>query len=78
VSQATVCKVRKDDSGHDAGRSERERKHGFPQHKLELAAFTIAAIYKERWQIDLFFKALKQSIKIRTLPDATPSLAGQY
>lgn len=29
-------------------------------------ATTIAAIYKERWQIELFFKALKQNLKIKT------------
>ena len=33
---------------------------------LEFAASTIAAIYKERWQIELFFKAIKQLLKIRT------------
>ena len=31
-----------------------------------LAARTIAAIYKERWQIELFFKALTQHLKIKT------------
>ena len=31
-----------------------------------LGASTIAAIYKERWQIELFFKALKQNLKIKT------------
>ena len=31
-----------------------------------LAAATIAAIYKERWQIELFFKLLKQQLKIKT------------
>lgn len=30
------------------------------------AASTIAAIYKERWQIELFFKAIKQNLKIKT------------
>ena len=30
------------------------------------AASTIAAIYKERWQIELFFKALKQNLKVKT------------
>ena len=30
------------------------------------APSTIAAIYKERWQIELFFKALKQNLKIKT------------
>ena len=33
---------------------------------VHLSAATISAIYKERWQIELFFKALKQSLKIKT------------
>jgi len=33
---------------------------------LHLAASTVAAIYKERWQIELFFKALKQRLKVKT------------
>jgi len=32
----------------------------------QLGASTIAAIYKDRWQIELFFKALKQNLKIKT------------
>lgn len=35
-------------------------------NNLHLAASTIVAIYKERWQIELFFKALKQQLKIKT------------
>jgi len=31
-----------------------------------LGASTIAATYKDRWQIELFFKALKQNLKIKT------------
>ena len=38
----------------------------FLTNNMKLAASTIAAIYKERWQIELFFKALKQSLKIKT------------
>lgn len=34
---------------------------------LHLAASTGAAIYKQRWQIELFFTALKQSQKVRRL-----------
>ena len=30
------------------------------------AANTIADIYKQRWQIELFFKAMKQNLKIKT------------
>lgn len=33
---------------------------------LELGATTIAAIYKDRWEIELFFKALKQKLKVKT------------
>ena len=35
-------------------------------NNLHLSAATIAAIYKERWQIELFFKTLKQQLKIKT------------
>jgi Transposase DDE domain/Domain of unknown function (DUF4372) len=38
----------------------------FVTNHHRLAADTIAAIYKERWQIELFFKALKQNLKIKT------------
>jgi len=38
----------------------------FLTNHLNLAASTIAAIYKERWQIEIFFKALKQNLKIKT------------
>ncbi len=33
---------------------------------LRFGATTIAAIYKDRWQIELFFKALKQNLKVKT------------
>jgi hypothetical protein len=33
---------------------------------LHFGATTIAAIYKDRWEIELFFKALKQNLKIRS------------
>jgi hypothetical protein len=38
----------------------------FLTNHLTLAASTIAAIYKDRWQIEIFFKALKQNLKIKT------------
>lgn len=38
----------------------------FLTNHLNLGATTIAAIYKERWQIEIFFKALKQNLKIKT------------
>jgi len=38
----------------------------FLTNNLKLGATTIAAIYKDRWQIEIFFKALKQYLKIKT------------
>lgn len=35
-------------------------------NNFKLAARTIGAIYKDRWQIELFFKALKQNLRIKT------------
>lgn len=37
----------------------------FITNNFKLAATTIAAIYKDRWQVELFFKALKQNLKIK-------------
>ena len=44
-------------------------KHGtlvFLTNHLDFGATTIAAVYKDRWQVELFFKALKQNLKIKT------------
>jgi IS4 transposase len=38
----------------------------FLTNHFGFGASTIGAIYKERWQIELFFKALKQNLKIKT------------
>ncbi len=38
----------------------------FLTHPFELAAKTIADIYKSRWQIELFFKCIKQNLKIKS------------
>lgn len=38
----------------------------FVTNHMGLAATTVAAIYKDRWQIELFFKAIKQSLRIKT------------
>jgi hypothetical protein len=38
----------------------------FLTNHLAFGATTVAAIYKDRWQIELFFKALKQNLKIKT------------
>lgn len=38
-----------------------------------LSSATIAAIYKDRWQIELFFKCIKQNLKIKTFVGTTPN-----
>jgi Transposase DDE domain/Domain of unknown function (DUF4372) len=38
----------------------------FLTNHTTLAAATVAAVYKERWQIELFFKALKQNLRVKT------------
>ena len=38
----------------------------FLTNHLDLGATTIAAIYRDRWQIEILFKALKQYLKIKT------------
>jgi len=45
----------------------------FLTNHLKLAASTIAAIYKERWQIEIFFKALKQNLKIKSFVGTSPN-----
>lgn len=37
----------------------------FLTNHFHLSAATIAAIYKDRWQVELFFKAIKQNLKIK-------------
>lgn len=37
----------------------------FLTNQFSLSAATIAAIYKDRWQVELFFKAIKQNLKIK-------------
>jgi hypothetical protein len=45
----------------------------FLTNHMTLGATTIAAIYKDRWQIELFFKALKQNLKIKTFVGTSPN-----
>jgi hypothetical protein len=46
---------------------EETKKHlTFLTNNRKLAASTIAAIYKSRWQIELFFKWIKQNLKIKS------------
>ena len=53
---------------HDA---EQDRSFEFLTNNFKLASSTIAAIYKDRWAVELFFKALKQNLKIKTFVGTT-------
>jgi len=48
------------------GDKENNREIVLLTNHLDFGASTIAAIYKDRWQIELFFKALKQNLKVKT------------
>ena len=45
---------------------ENEREIVLLTNHLEFGSTTIASIYKERWQIEIFFKTLKQQLKVKT------------
>jgi hypothetical protein len=45
---------------------ERQKMLTFLTNNFKLAATTIAQIYKSRWQIELFFKWIKQNLKIKS------------
>lgn len=42
------------------------KEYVFLTNRIDLAAVTIAEIYRQRWQIELFFKAIKQNLRIKT------------
>jgi hypothetical protein len=50
---------------------ENEREIVLLTNHLKFGANTIAAIYKDRWQIEQFFKALKQNLKVKTFVGTT-------
>jgi hypothetical protein len=45
---------------------EKNKEIVFLTNHLKFGATTIARIYRDRWQIELFFKALKQNLKVKT------------
>lgn len=40
---------------------------------LTFGSTTISAIYKDRWQIEIFFKTIKQNLKIKTFVGTSPN-----
>ena len=52
---------------------ENERKIELLTNHLRFGATTIGAIYRDRWEIELFFKVLKQHLKIKTFVGTSPN-----
>ena len=40
---------------------------------MTFGATTIAAVYKDRWQIEIFFKTIKQNLRIKTFVGTSPN-----
>jgi len=53
--------------------AETDKTFVFWTNHMKFAASSIARIYKERWQIELFFKTLKQNLKIKTFLGISPN-----
>ncbi|MFH2058103.1 MAG: IS4 family transposase [Pseudomonadota bacterium] len=51
--------------------AENQREITLLTNHYEFGATTISAIYKDRWQIELFFKAIKQNLRIKTFVGTT-------
>lgn len=45
---------------------EKKKEYEFITNNTELSAGTIAEVYKHRWQIELFFKWIKQHLKVKS------------
>ena len=45
----------------------------FLTNHLHFGATTISQIYRDRWEIELFFKVLKQHLKVKTFVGTTPN-----
>ena len=50
---------------------DQEREIVLLTNHLDFGATTISAIYKDRWQIEIFFKTLKQNLKVKTFVGTT-------
>jgi hypothetical protein len=52
---------------------ENDRRLGFFTNNFELPALIIAQLYKSRWQVELFFKWIKQHLRIKAFFGTTPN-----
>jgi hypothetical protein len=47
-------------------RGAQQRQLALPRAQLVLDAVQVGALYKSRWQVELFFKWIKQNLRIKT------------
>jgi hypothetical protein len=52
---------------------ERAETFEFVTNHMKLSPVTVAAIYKDRWQVEILFKLLKQNLKIKTFVGTSPN-----
>ena len=52
---------------------ERHRTLVFLSNNFDLPADTVAALYKARWEIELFFKWIKQNLKVKSFYGTSPN-----
>jgi hypothetical protein len=52
---------------------ERKKRLVFLTNNMTLPALTIAMLYKRRWQVELFFKWIKQHLRIKAFYGTTPN-----
>lgn len=64
ANASTACPIRLRRVGYRDAQT--GKRYVFLTNQFKLSARTIAAIYKDRWQIELFFKWIKQNLKIKS------------
>jgi len=51
--------------------ADKEREFVFLTNHFDLVPSQVAAVHKQRWQVELFFKALKQNLRVKTFVGTT-------
>ena len=53
--------------------AEKDKRFHYLTNNFVLPALSVAAIYKHRWQIELFFKLIKQNLRIKGFFGTSPN-----
>lgn len=69
ASQNCPCSLRRIEVWDD----ENERAVVLLTNHLTFGSTTISAVYKDRWQVEIFFKTIKQNLKIKTFVGTSPN-----